>query len=120
MPVMESSRAEAKERARVRKTRQPGLFSPEFMPHSEPTRVLRERYLRQAEERVLAILQAKRRVPYEEVWDAALSFRLVWESDLKDWIRDWRKRGLVTITGMAPKQRVPKLDSGNTLLWEGQ
>ncbi len=114
MEVMEQTRAEAKQRKRVKRSRQPELFSGQEMPHSRPIDALRTRYLAQAKQRVSELLQAKRRVPYESAWDLALSFPLVWESDLKEWVKEWKLR----IEGAKPRQKGPKLEENNVLVWE--
>jgi three-Cys-motif partner protein len=118
MAVMEKTRAEAKERKRVKKTSQPGLFPSEDMPHSRPIDDLRARYLAHSRQKVRELLQTGQRVPYERVWDLALSYPLVWESDLKDWIQEWKAEGRLKLEGMQPRQRVPKLDAGNAMLWQ--
>jgi three-Cys-motif partner protein len=119
MEFQEQTRAEAKQRKRVKKTGQPELFPAEELPHSRPIDDLRARYLEQARTRVLSLIQAGPRVPYESVWDLALSFPLVWDCDVKDWIAAWRKAGALGIEGMKPGQRVPKLEAGNVLVWQG-
>jgi three-Cys-motif partner protein len=118
MDVMARSREEAKQRKRVKKTGQQELFGAEFMPHSTSIDQLRVRYLRQAKQKVLQILQTEARVPYETVWEEALSQPLVWDSDLKDWIKDWKREGLLKIEGMLKNQRVPKLNEKNILVWQ--
>jgi three-Cys-motif partner protein len=120
MEVQEQTRAEAKQRKRVKKTQQLEFFPAQDMPHSQPIDALRERYLSKAREVVLARIRYAQRVPYEQVWDAALAFPLVWEQDLKQWIKDFQKEGVVKIEGMKPGQRVPKLDANNFLSWQGK
>ncbi len=119
MEVMEQSRAEAKQRKRVMKTGQLELFPAEQMPHSRPIDELRLRNLRRAEDGLLNLLKTEKSVPYERAWDLALSLPLVWDSDLKKWIKQCKTNGLLRIDGMKPNQRVPKLDERNILLWRG-
>jgi three-Cys-motif partner protein len=118
MEVQEQTRSEAKHRKRVRKTQQRELFSAEEMPQSRPIDDLRSRYLARARQKVIDLLQATPRVPYEKVWDLALSSPLVWDSDVKDWIQEWRSSGSLRIDGMKPRQRVPKLEESNVLVWQ--
>ena len=117
MAVMEQTRAHVKQRKRVEKSRQPEMFSSEYLPHSRPIDELRRRYLELAQQRVLEVLRTAGRVSYERAWDLALAHPLVWDADLKEWIVDWKAEGLLTIEGMRSRQRVPKLDEGNHLLW---
>jgi Protein of unknown function (DUF5131) len=63
------------------------------------------------------ILEQERRVPYDEIWDAAMAQPMTWESDLKDWLQRWHEEGLITHEGWARRQRVPHLDEGNVVVW---
>jgi three-Cys-motif partner protein len=119
MEVQEQTRAEAKQRKRVQRTGQRELFSAEETPHSRPIDALRSRYREQARQRILGVLRSGRRVPYEGVWDLALSFPLVWDCDVKEWVREWQAAGALRIDGMKPRQRVPRLDEENVLVWQG-
>ena len=56
------------------------------------------------------------RIPYDRVWEMALAFPLVWESDLKEWIRSWHKESKLSIEG-ASKSRVPKYGERHVLVW---
>lgn len=118
MEVQEQQRAEAKQRKRTKKTSQKGLFPALEMPHTETIEALRGRYLEQAKKGVHDLLQTGRPVPFENVWDLALSYPLVWDGDVKDWLRDWRAARLLKIEGMRPRQRVPKLGENNRLVWQ--
>jgi three-Cys-motif partner protein len=120
MEIQAQTRAAAKQRRRVTKTRQPELFGAQEMSHSQAIDALRTRYLAKARELVMKRLRMAQRLPYEAVWDAALAFPLVWEQDLKEWIKDLEMEGRIKIEGMKPRQRVPKLGEGNSLLWQGK
>ena len=87
------------------------------MPHSRPINNLRRRNLAEAKRDVLEALKARPRLPYEDAWDLALAFPLVWESDVKAWIEAWREAGVLKIEGLTRRQRVPKLKANNTLVW---
>jgi hypothetical protein len=78
---------------------------------------LRERYLEKVKTAALQMLQTHRRIPYDDLWETALNVPLVWESDLKAWLREWK--GLVRIEGMAPRQRTPRRGAGNRVVWLG-
>ena len=68
---------------------------------------------------VLALLQTKKQLAYDEAWSSAMTFPLTWESDLKDWIRDWELVEQLEIIGMKEKQRVPQLGQNIRLAWKG-
>lgn len=91
MEIQDQTRAEAKQRKRVKKTLQREFFGAEEMVHSRPIDMLRTRYLDHARKRVLEQFQANQRVPYEQALDAALAFPLVWQQDLKEWISEWQR-----------------------------
>jgi hypothetical protein len=78
---------------------------------------LRKHYIDRSSTMVRHVLEQKRRVPYDEIWDAAMAQPMTWESDLKDWLRLWHEEGLITHEGWAPRQRVPHLDEGNLVVW---
>jgi hypothetical protein len=118
MELQEHTRAEAKQRKRVKQSQgQLELFPAEDMPHSNPLADLRRRYLEKARQAVLARLTARESVRYEEVWDLALSAPLVWECDVKEWIQGWKKEGRLTLQGMGPREKVPKLGKNHVLSW---
>jgi hypothetical protein len=115
---MEQARAQAKQRGRKERTGQGELFPAEEMPISRPIDLLRLRQMRMAKRDVAELLTTGQGISYEQVWDLALSYSLVWGSDLKNWIKSWKEEGKLRIEGMKPKQRVPALDSGNVLYWQ--
>lgn len=117
MGVMAATRAKAKQTKRVKKTSQPELFSDP--PDAAPIELLRRRYLNRAQDQIRQMWGAKPSLPYDEAWDVALSYPLVWESDLKEWIGEWKNADMLRIDGMKPGQRVPKLEEGNVLIREG-
>jgi three-Cys-motif partner protein len=118
MEIQESARAEAQQRKRVARKGQSELFGSKEMHDSSHYNSLRDRYLDKARGLVLASLQSKGRLLYDEAWTLALSEPLTWESDLKDWIEDWKQAGQLEMDGMRPRQRVPHLNEGNYLVWK--
>ena len=112
MSVMEKARDEAQKREREERTGQTEirLFSGTVTQDpSEYFRSLRERYVSRARAAVLALLQTKKQLAYDEAWSSAMTFPLTWESDLKDWIHEWEQDGRMEIRGMKERQRVPQL-----------
>ncbi len=120
MQVMESARAKAQQRKREETTRQADLFDSEVMRDSSYYESLRERYLARSKKIALDMLREGRRIRYDDLWSAALSEPLTWESDLKGWVRYWQGAGLLYLEGMKPKQRVPRRDEENFLIWKTQ
>jgi three-Cys-motif partner protein len=117
--VMALARADAQQRHRIDRTQQPELFTVEQHGAGDDQYLLslRNRYLQRAHQLVeqQLILHRRRPVPYEEAWKIACRFPLVWETDLRKWIREWR--GNINVLGMKPNQKVPKCQAGNALVW---
>jgi three-Cys-motif partner protein len=115
--MVEAQEAKEEEAARKRQAEQvqTDLFGALDVPIPKHYETLRERYGTLARDRVSSLLSAKVELPYDEAWRAALSFPLVWESDLKEWIGEWREEGAVLVNGLGPRERAPKLDQGHRL-----
>jgi three-Cys-motif partner protein len=118
MEVQETARAEAQQRKRVARKGQTELFGSKELHDTTHYDSLRERYLAKARSLVLRALESKRRVLYDDVWTLALSEPMSWESDLKDWIEEWKKEGRLEVSGMKPRQRVPHRGEENYLNWK--
>jgi three-Cys-motif partner protein len=120
MEVMEQARASAQQRRRVTKTGQAEFsFDSESPLYGDYYVTLRERYLQAAYDRMQEMLTQQRRVLFDHTWAAALQFPLVWDSDLKDWIRDWRKDGSVQLEGLSSSDHVPKRDRDHWIIYNG-
>ena len=119
MPFMENLRGAAQKRTRERRTGQSELFEEEELPASAYFRKLRTRYTLEAKAKVRDLLQARGRMFYDDLWRIALVFPMTWESDLKEWIVDWRKENLLRLQGMPAKARGPRRDSNVAVIWLG-
>lgn len=117
MEVQEAARAAAQQRRRETRTQNLELFESREL-HDVYYNGLRERYLAKSQAIVLRELRARGRLLYDDAWWMALAEPMTWESDLKDWIDEWRTQGLLQIEGMRPGRRVPHRDERNVLLWK--
>jgi len=117
MKAMETARADAKQRKRETSGQQ-DLFESDVLDSSHYD-WLRERYTSRARQRVLAMMQAQPKVAYDDAWDSALTDPLVWESDLKTWIDEWRTEGLVRIPELVGRESVAKRGKSHMLVWCG-
>jgi len=117
MEVQEAARAGAHQRRRQVRTGQLDLLGSQDLHDPSHYNALRERYLAKSRSTVLSALEARRRVPYDDAWALALSQPMAWESDLKEWIKEWQKQGHLTVEGMRPRQRVPHRGEENLLIW---
>jgi hypothetical protein len=118
MGFMELARADAQQRHRIDTTKNMELFTADQYEGGDLYLIgLRNRYLNAAHVRVeTALCRNKGPLPYDEAWKIACRFPLVWESDLRNWIKhDWRDK--INLLGMKPTQRVPKCQSGHSLVW---
>ncbi len=108
-----TSRAEAQQRDRVRRTGQGELFEGARMVNRTLEDELRERYL----ERAFGMLDvALARAPDVVAWDTlvlnALRVPMVAEQDVKDWIKS--RAHLAEVVGLAsPRARTPKWNHGH-------
>jgi hypothetical protein len=118
MEVQEAARAEAQQRKRVARSGELELFGSKELHDSSHYESLRDRYLAKARGLVLHALESKRRLLYDDAWTLALSEPMYWESDLKEWIEEWKQAGRLEIVGMQPRQRVPRRGEANYLVWK--
>ena len=116
MGIQETARAAAQERRRQQTTGMASLFG-DTVHDSVYYNRLRQHYIDRSSRLVRDLLEQMKRVPYDEIWDAAMAQPMTWESDLKDWLRRWHEEGLITHEGWAPRQKVPHLDEGNVVVW---
>jgi three-Cys-motif partner protein len=118
MQTMEKARAGAEQR-KEREKGKLSLFDPNEMPESRYYSELRARYFRQSQDAVLELMQTRDAVSYDDIWAHALRRPLVWEADLKDWIKSWLKAEMITLQGVS-KGTVPKRGAGHRVCWQGK
>jgi three-Cys-motif partner protein len=118
MQVMENERAKAATRRRSNRSANLELaFGDSGGGDPRHLRSLRTRYEQRARGRLLSILRRDKSISYEDAWAETARFPLVWESDLKGWIRQWQETNEIELTGLASKQHVPRLGNGHHLIW---
>jgi three-Cys-motif partner protein len=117
MALQEVARAEAQQRQRIGRTGQDELFGAKELRKVTQYAALRERYMQSARGRIVERLEKSGgKLAYDEAWLIAASRPLVWESDLKEWIRGWVTEGSLQIEGLEPRARVPKYGVGHHLV----
>jgi three-Cys-motif partner protein len=104
MSSQESYRAQVEEQ-RKSAGGQRSLLDPDEMPESRFYVGLRSRYRERAQRDVASCINASRQSEYDHLWIVALSYPMVWESDLREWLREWRDKGFVDWNGLAPRGR---------------
>jgi three-Cys-motif partner protein len=118
MTLMAAARAEASQRQRIRETGESEMFRGCDFAASQKITRLRERYLALARQEAENQLQSGPSVAYDDLWDVAMAWPLVWESDVKGWLDEWRERKVVEVLGLGPRERVPKIETGVHLVWK--
>ena len=116
MGAQQAARAAAHARRREESTGMASLFGDTAVGSAYYNR-LRGHYVERSIDLVRELLQQKRRVPYDELWDVAMVQPMTWESDLKGWLRRWQEEGLITHEGWVPRQKVPRLEERNVVVW---
>ncbi|MBI4719623.1 MAG: three-Cys-motif partner protein TcmP [Planctomycetes bacterium] len=117
MTQMEEARGDRRRRDREEKTGQGELFPSEVMHDPSYYNELRDRYTERAQLQVLKELKRRGRLEYDIAWEVALRESLVSERDLQEWIKAWRKQGCVLVEGLRAKEKVPKRDHGQVLVY---
>lgn len=118
MPVMEQKRSGAKHQKQVNRTGQRELYGPEVSNPGQRLTALRERYLAKARHQAESALRVTGVVLYDHLWAEAMSWPLVWDSDVKSWLKKWRDDGSVALQGMKAKQRAPKVGDAIQVVWK--
>lgn len=115
MQDMETARAKAEQRKRVSKAGQLEFFGPDDAPESNYFESLRKRYINLAQSDLESTLRSDGQILFDDAWCRWLRFPLVWESDLKDWI----KQSGIRVDGLSERERVPKRKRGHVLVASG-
>jgi hypothetical protein len=115
MKEMNLVRAEVNQRKREERTKQKELFDIAILGPSHYTD-LREFFLKEARAQVWKLISEKREILYDNVWEEAMRFPVVWESDLKEWLSEWRNGGKIELENLKHKERVPKRNAGHRVL----
>ena len=110
----ERVRSAAKEAEQVRKTKQRSLFAEDEaeLPSFRAVK-LRERYLTASTKCIEEVRAGRKQVPYDDIWDAALAFPLVWDSDVKEWVAELKKVGRINVLGLKSNRHAPHWGKGH-------
>lgn len=116
MTEMQKLRAEAQQRKKEKKTNQQGLFAADDFQSQTYFESLRNRYTSKAKNSIQELLKNNVQTPYDHAWAVALKEPLVWESDLKEWIKDWKSQNWISIQGLKESHRVPHYGEDHILI----
>ncbi|MBW8878440.1 MAG: three-Cys-motif partner protein TcmP [Acidobacteria bacterium] len=119
MQEMERLREGAQRRKREERTGQTELsWARETATESPYYSQLRDRYIGKARQSVLDLLRIRKRVLFDDAWILALESPLVWESDLKKWIKEWQSTEELRVEGLVGRERVPSRGKSHFLVWQ--
>ncbi len=116
MEAQEQARADAEAKGRSA-LGQEDLFSSDPLPFEHRYyRELRQRYLDIAKQEVWVELSKRNALPYDNALEITCEQPLVWEKDLKEWIKAWVGDGTIEVRGLTGKERVPKRGGAHLLV----
>jgi len=113
MNLMEPVRAEAKLRKFEERTGQSEIFGGNETYGPRFYVKLRTRYVSRSKSNVLEILSTRKHVSYDTLWKAALANPLVFESDLKEWLRADPR---ITFSNLG-NEKTPKAGRSHLVNW---
>jgi three-Cys-motif partner protein len=108
---MHQLRAEAQRRRDLERTGQAFLLGPEETYQERRFRHFHQRRIENAKTAVLEILGKEREVLYHELLLEAIQYSTVLEGDLREWLQQWVKDGLVQYINWEPRQKVPRAET---------
>ncbi|MEA2328256.1 MAG: hypothetical protein QOE68_3215, partial [Thermoanaerobaculia bacterium] len=118
MKEMDNVRATSKQRTETARTRQMSLLAPSESHASRELVERRFRYEQMAATRVWLIIERDHRVLYDRLWKVVNSFPLVNDATLNEWLEGWRQAGKIDFEGFTSKQKKPRRESGNYVVWK--
>ena len=78
---------------------------------------LREKFHRQAHDRLKGLLRSTGRILFEDLEAEALLFPFMNTASLKEWLEIGKRRGDVRIEGLGPRQRAPRVGQEHFVVW---
>lgn len=108
--------AKAQQQKRVAQSGRPELWSADELAGTSHIEQSRARYLQLSKSRVHDAILKARRISYDDLEAIALSMPMTWESDLKQWLHDWKAEGLIRYEGLAPRARVPQHNRNHVIV----
>lgn len=116
MKEMNLVRAEVSQKKREEKTGQKDLFDATSLQPTGHYDELREFFTKKARADVWKLVFSRSEVLYDSLWERAMRFPVVWDSDLKDWLAEWKEAGKIELPDLKPRERVPKLRAGHRIV----
>ncbi len=112
-------RADVQQRTRQERSGNFELFAPPVLYREENYQQLASENRIRAEARVLQLLQTKGELPYRDCWAEALQYSAVYESNLRAWISQWERDGVVAVKGRRFPTEVLKREAEHQIRYLG-
>jgi hypothetical protein len=114
---MHETRAKAQERRRFSQSGQTSFLPAEAHYKERRFTEYQLRNLERAKHELRTTLEANAQVLFDDAWAKAMQHSAVTESDLREWINEWKAAGLLTFVGLQPGQKIPQKHKDQHLRW---
>jgi three-Cys-motif partner protein len=111
IPYMHEHRAAAQRRREEEKNGQGFLLEPSATYCERRFSNFNQRRLSNARGAVIKILSCTPSVAYQTLFQESMQYSTVLQEDLREWLRDWEKNGIIAYKNWQKKQRVPHPDT---------
>jgi len=108
---MHELRANAQRRRALQATGQGFLLSPSETYRERRFGMLNHRRREDARKAVVDLLNKRHKALYSEIYQEAMQFATVIDSDLREWLEEWREAGKIRYLNWAQRQKVPHGDT---------
>lgn len=118
MDEMDDVRAVSKQRREIARTGQSFLLPAKEWHSSRELAERRKSHERQARNLVWSAIRQQRRVLYDNLWTDVMAVPLVNDRILKEWLEEWSLGNRIKFDGFEVRQKKPRCDSNNYIIWK--
>lgn len=120
MKQQHAVRSAAQQRNRVARSGQQELFAAQDVSFASYTKEeLQDRYESRARDELREEILRLGEVVYDDIIAMALRWPMVSETNVKQWLADWKKRGEIEYRGLIDGERVPKIKQQHRIVRTG-
>ena len=116
IPFMHETRAQAQQRRRYEQSGQSAMFSAAAQYREKKFTRFQLKNLELARRQLKKILESSNELLFDDAWTVAMQYPAVSESDLHEWLREWKTAGLLQITneqaGRRPRKKQHQFSGG--------
>ncbi len=117
IPFMHEKRANAQERRGIQQSGQQSIFEPEALYRERKFTRHQPRSLDEAKHELREKLESAQQLLYDDAWATVMQHSAVLESDLQQWLTDWKAEGILGITNQRPGQKLARKGQKQYLKW---